>query len=259
MGTKKRAWSFGSALFFGLWAAGPGFADVISLRADPYCPYNCKPDSERPGYLIEIARAVFEPAGHTIDYRSLNWSRALAEARKGQYDGVVGGLKSDAPDFVYPDVPLGSAQFCFYTKKSSAWSYSGVASLSGITLGVVANYSFGETLDPYIKANAGNVRKIDAVSGDAALDSNVKKLLLGRVGAVLDDAAVVSFYLAGKKLTDETRVAGCDGAKEIYIGFSPANPKSKDRAALLAAGLETLRASGELAKILERYGLKDWK
>ena len=30
-------------------ASTPTGADVISLRADEWCPYNCAPDSDKPG------------------------------------------------------------------------------------------------------------------------------------------------------------------------------------------------------------------
>ena len=49
---------------------GPGAAaDTISIRGDMWCPVNCDPKAERPGYMIEIAREVFEPKGHKIDYQ----------------------------------------------------------------------------------------------------------------------------------------------------------------------------------------------
>lgn len=238
--------------------AAPVLADEISIRADPYCPFNCEPGSANPGYMIDIAKAVFEPAGHKVDYQSLNWARAIVEARQGKYVAIVGGLKSDAPDFVYPDIPVGASQSCFFTKKGGTWSYKDVESLKAVSLGVVKDYSFGETIDPYIKANAADAKKIDYVSGDSAMDLNVKKLLAGRIGAILDDSAVVGFFLKSKGQSEVVRNAGCDTAKEIYIGFSPKNPKSKDYATLLTSGLKKLRESGQLAKIMDKYGLKDW-
>ncbi|HYX39072.1 MAG TPA: transporter substrate-binding domain-containing protein [Oligoflexus sp.] len=246
-------------LFMGLFGASSGYADVISVRADPYCPYNCEPGSEKMGYMIDIAKAVFERAGHKIDYQSLNWARAVEETRQGKFMAIVGGLKTDAPDFVYPDVAVGSSQSCFFTKADSKWTYEGVKSLESMKLGVVKSYSFGDTLDPYIKANARNPKRIDYVSGDTALDLNIKKLLSNRIGVVLDDSAVIGYELKGRGLTDGVKVAGCDQAKEIFMAFSPQHPKAKEYAALLTSGIAKLRASGELNTIMARYGLKDWK
>src|SRR6476661_5456017 len=121
-------------LLIGLFTASSGLADVISVRADPYCPYNCEPGSEKAGYMIDIAKAVFEPAGHKVDYQSLNWARAVDETRQGKYVAIAGGLTTDAPDFIYPEIAVGSSQSCFFAKNSSPWTYQGVKSLESIAL-----------------------------------------------------------------------------------------------------------------------------
>jgi polar amino acid transport system substrate-binding protein len=43
------------------------------------------------------------------------------------------------------------------------------------------------------------------------------------------------------------------------MAFSPKNPKSKEYAKLLSAGIEQMRLSGELSKILAKYQLTDWR
>jgi polar amino acid transport system substrate-binding protein len=45
----------------------------------------------------------------------------------------------------------------------------------------------------------------------------------------------------------------------VYIAFSPGNPKSQEYAQILSKGIQQLRASGELATILKKYGMSDWK
>ena len=55
------------------------WADVITLRADEWCPYNCQPKSQNPGFIIEIAETVFKKAGHTIDYQVMPWARPRSE------------------------------------------------------------------------------------------------------------------------------------------------------------------------------------
>lgn len=47
------------------------YADVITLVADEWCPYNCTPDTDHPGFMIEIAQYAFEHAGHTIVYTTI--------------------------------------------------------------------------------------------------------------------------------------------------------------------------------------------
>ena len=65
-------------------------ADEITLAADLWCPYNCQPKEENPGFLIEIAKYSLEKQGHTVKYHLVPWQRAIRMVRKGQYHGLVG-------------------------------------------------------------------------------------------------------------------------------------------------------------------------
>jgi polar amino acid transport system substrate-binding protein len=58
---------------------------------------------------------------------------------------------------------------------------------------------------------------------------------------------------------DSFAVAGNLGkADPIYVAFSPAKPESKELAKTLSDGIRALRKSGDLAKILAKYGVADW-
>ncbi|MEK2644629.1 transporter substrate-binding domain-containing protein [Bdellovibrio sp. BCCA] len=50
-----------------------------------------------------------------------------------------------------------------------------------------------------------------------------------------------------------------DSEPFLYVGFSPNNPKSKIYAKILNQGIDDLRRSGELRRILEKYNLEDWE
>jgi polar amino acid transport system substrate-binding protein len=236
-----------------LLGAGAALADTLSLRADNWCPMNCDPKSDKPGYLIEIAKAIFSPA-HTIDYQTLNWARAISETRTGAFTAIVGAAKSDAPDFVFPDNELGNSKSCFYAKADSKWSYTGTDSLKAVKLGVTKDYTYGDPFDAYVKTNPGNV---EALSGDDVLEKQVKMLLADRTGALIDDSNVVSHYMNANKVA--IKEAGCLEATPLYIAFSPKNPKAKEYAKQLSDGVASLRSAGKLQPILDRYGLKDWK
>ena len=63
----------------------------------------------------------------------------------------------------------------------------------------------------------------------------------------------------GLNLDEITEIGGSLSATAHYIGFSPENPKSEEYARILDQGMRELRASGELEKILQKYGMSDWK
>lgn len=235
------------------------FADEVTLRADIWCPYNCEPHSERPGFLIEIAKSVFEKAGHTINYELLNWSRAILETRKGEYDAIIGAYRGDAPDFIFPENELAVSQICFYTKKENKWEYTGLDSLSTVTVGVINDYSYGDLLDPYIKEYERNHERVQISSGDNALEKNFSKLIKDRITTFLEDQMVMGYFLRKNDQSDLIRKAGCLKGENVYIAFSPVNPKSKEYADLLSQGVQELRESGKLKIILDSYGVTDWK
>jgi polar amino acid transport system substrate-binding protein len=233
-------------------------ADNVSLRADEWYPYNGTPGSARPGYMIELAQQALAKGGHQVSYALMPWERALEAVRKGEYDCVVGAAKSDAPDFVYPEEPMGRDQTVFYVKKGTAWRYAGIPSLASVKLAVIAGYSYDEELDRYIEENAGKPA-LQVISGDNALDQNVKKLKAGRVDVVAESQAVFSAKVADMGLKGEFDLAGTQGEPdEVYVACSPARPASRDYARLLTEGVRAMRASGELSTLLEKYGVDPW-
>jgi polar amino acid transport system substrate-binding protein len=71
---------------------------------------------------------------------------------------------------------------------------------------------------------------------------------------------VATYLLQNSALKQSIGNAGCyQGNLDFYVGFAPHNPESAARAKLLAQTMTELRSSGQLAKILARYGLSDWR
>lgn len=237
----------------------PARADVITLRADEWCPYNCAEGAERPGYAVEIAREVFARAGHAVDYRTEAWPRALAECRKGVVTAVVGAARNEVPDFVFPHQPIAVADTSFVVRKGHRWRYAGPASLAEVKLGGILGYSYDGIMGDYVRAHAGDRARIDLVGGDAALEMNLRKLIAGRIDATMDARPVLAYKLREMGLADQVEFVGSIDPTENFIAFSPVHPKSRDYAAILDSGIVELRASGRLQQILDRYGVPDWK
>ena len=234
-------------------------ADVITLRADEWCPYNCAEDSDMPGYGIEIAREIFAKAGHTLDYKNMAWARALDECTKSTIDAVIGAARLEAPDLVYPEETIAVADNTFAVRHDSPWRYQGPASLQGIKLGAIRGYSYEGEVGEHVEAHPRDQLKVDFVGGDQALAMNLKKLVAGRIDATVDAGPVLAYKAKQMGLADKVRFVGSVDASQTYIAFSPGNPKSREYAALLDKGIAEMRASGRLQQILDRYGVSDWK
>lgn len=233
-------------------------ADTISIRSDVWFPMNGQPGSDQPGYMIELAQEIFSQSGHTIDYRLMPWERALSEVRKGAIDCVVGAYKEDAPDFIFPEEHWGMDNSAFYVNKGNSWRYQGLTSLNGVKLGVIGGYAYGDEFDKYVADNSSG--NIQTVKGDNALEKNIKKVMAGRLDALIDSPLVVSAKLKEMGMEGKIEEAGALGdPSPMYIACSPAKPKTKGHIQLINEGTQALRASGRLSEIMAKYGLKDWK
>lgn len=254
---KKR---FFLCLVCALLAASNAYGgDVITLRADIWEPYNAEPESSKPGYMIEVVKAIFTKAGYTVDYqcKGWTWERSIEEAKNGRIDGIVGAALEDAPDFIFPEETFINQQMTFFVKKGDTWRYKGIASLENINLGVISGYAYDDEVDEYIEKNSGK-ENVQAIKNANALELNIKKLEAGRIDATIEDASVFAMKVASLGMNGKFEEAGMAGeAGNITIAFSPAKETSKKYAEILSKGLKEMRASGELKKILDKYGLKE--
>ncbi len=244
----------------GVAFAGQENVQRLTIVADEWCPYNCDPTSERPGYIVELATAVFADAGYQVQYITEPWSRAIVDTESGEFDGLIGGGRTEVPNFVFPEVEQGVARHALFTLTDTTWIYSGPESLEGVSLGVIASYSYGTFNERYIlpQLAAGNPH-IQVVGGDKGLELNLRKLAEGRIQSVAEDSHV--FWWRSLDSPDDKlkyREAGVLDYEKVYIAFSPANKHSAELARVLSNGTMALRRSGELQKILARYGMHDW-
>ncbi|CAK0764610.1 polar amino acid transport system substrate-binding protein [Azospirillaceae bacterium] len=245
-----------------VWGGGSARADVISVRADDWCPYNCVPDSDKPGYAIEAAREIFTKAGHSIDYKQMPWTRALADCRKGSIDAVLGTSTDESPDFIFPVESVGVSDNTVVVKKGSSWRYQGVSSLEALKIGLVQGYVYSGEIGSYLDGKIkGDVSKtnLSLVGGDSAIELNLKKLVAGRIDATIDSKPVLNYKIQSLGFSDKLDFAGTVDVSPIYLAFSPERPKSKEYAEIYAKGLAEMRSSGRLKQILERYSVQDWK
>tara|TARA_R110002167_G_scaffold88523_5_gene238762 strand:+ start:5284 stop:6054 length:771 start_codon:yes stop_codon:yes gene_type:complete len=232
-------------------------AKSVSIRADHWFPMNGDPDSGNEGFMIDIAREVFAAGGYTVDYKLMPWERAIDSTRKGETDCIVGAYVDDAPDFLFPSENWGMDVTGYFTNTDSAWSFSGLNSLLDQKVGVIDGYAYGEELDVLV-AERKDVFK--AVSGGNSLETNFKKLLAKRVDVVVESVAVGLAKVKELNLADKIKLAGKDSTSaEIYISCSPVTANGKELIELVDKQTAALRASGQLEKILTKYGLSDWK
>lgn len=230
--------------------------ETIIMMADKWCPFNCDPKSSKPGYMVEVAKIIFERKGHNIDYQVNSWVKSIESVRNSKATALVATTKFDAPDFVYPIKSMGSNKDCFYVRSHDKWAYSEIADLKTRKLGFVEGYAYSGIITSYISENA---KSTFASFGKDPLVMNLKNLDENKVDTIVENPFVFNYMISESKIQDKYEEAGCTPDNDLYIAFSPKNPRSKEFAKILTDGIEELRKDGTLDKIIHKYSLKDWR
>lgn len=242
-----------------LTVAGLSQAEVISIRADPWLPYNGVGRQKPDGYMIDLAKRIAQTNGHTVDYNNMPWDDAIAAVRKGEYDCVVGAAKDDAEDFAFPAESWGKSNNAFWGMAETTWRFTGIDSLERIRLIALEGYSYSESLDPYIEAHAndGKVMVINPIR--RAANTAVSNLVARKAEVFVEDINVMQQTLRGMQMEDRViNLGALDELTDVYIACTPSKPRGAEYAKMFSDGIKTLRKSGELQKILDNYGLVDW-
>ncbi len=238
-------------------APGARLSGVVVLVADRYCPVNCDPKAAEPGYAVELAERVFGARGLTVEYRILKWSAAVAAVQAGRATAAIAATRQEAPDLIFPEAELGVSRDLFVTRAGSPWRFSGLASLAGLRIGLAEGYSYDPKLEAWLAEHPGTAVR---AGGEDPFAANLRRLLAGTIDLFVEDEVIFHYRRERERLRGRVEWAGRAGTPEpIYLAFSPADPRSAALAALWTEEVERLRASGELAKLLRRYGLRDWR
>lgn len=235
-----------------------GAETVLIAVADEWCPYTCAKEAPQQGYLVDLVRAVFEPLGYRIDYRVMPWPRALRETQLGRASLAMGATPANARDLVLPELPAGRDESTFAVRKDSPWRYTGIPDLATITLGVTADYTYFPEVDDWIERHRDASDRVDVATGDAPLDTSLRKLDSGRIDAFIENRNVLLHAASRHPTRLGIRMEGRIPGDDIVVGFSPFSARDAALAGVFDERLRELRESGELDRILARYGLEDW-
>jgi len=253
---RGRVWLCGWLLAMAL----PAVADVITIRADEWLPYNGGSKMKPPGYMIEMADAIAKKNGHTLDYRNMPWENAVVAVREGLTDCAVGAYKADAPDLMFPSKGWGKSANAFYGYKDSAWRFDGMESLAKVRVGIAEGYSYGDDLDAYFEANKADPTKVIVVPViGRAIVRLIARVVSRKVDVFLEDTNVATYGLKSAGIDDRIVSLGLAGQlDDVFIACTPKTPRGRELADMFDKGAEEMRKSGELAKILANYSLPDW-
>lgn len=235
----------------------------LALRADDWCPHTCAPGEGAEGgdgYLVDIVRAALPL--HQMNYRLENWARLRERSSAPPQPllvllGVGRSERNDRMYFLSRPV-LMAAPYCFYKRAGlEAWRYRGPDSLRGLRLTVTHGYHFDDLqFQAYLDAPP-HKDSVTRVTGEHAVERHADMLLFGRSDVVLEDREAMRWVFRKRGELRHLQEAGClDDDTAIHVALPRSDPRAAATLAALEDGLHRLRRSGEMARILARYGIQ---
>lgn len=168
-------------------AAAPATMRLASLEWLPYTGAGL----DQGGMATAVAAAVAKQFEYKVKVDYFPWSRAMQVG--GEDPGYAGYFPAyyteERARQCYFSAPMGHSTVGLAFLKSQPLQWHAARDLIGMHIGVVAGYSNGGEFDALVKQ--GKLR-VDASPGDAF---NLKKLLAGRVRAVVIDKSVLRYLL----------------------------------------------------------------
>ncbi len=247
-------------------------ASPITILVENDCPYACKMPTKR-GFIPDILSAIFEKHGHEMRFKVVPWTRALKtfNSKSGEIDGMIGMTVHpiDKSIAIYPDVEIARYTHRFYTVKDSelvrTWQYRGTKSLEKFKVGSVKGWTYCDKAISDYLAN-GKAPHVQALHGEAPSERNFQKVLSGRIDLWVANINNTEYFLSTERQKGNKAAEKVVGLLDLpvtnEVNVYPIfynNQSGKQYAAIFTQGMQELRQSGELDRIMANYSLTDWR
>lgn len=231
-------------------AAGAKPTKIVAGMDDTFAPMGFRDDSGKiVGFDIDMAEAISKEIGVPIEFKPIDWASKETELNSGRIDCIWNGFTM-TPErqkkLAFTKPYMDNIQEFVVLKDSPVQS---MADLKGKKI-TVQEASTAETAlnrDPQLKAAFAEVKAYpDLTACFMDLES-------GRCDAVLSDTVLNEYYMTKKP--DTFRELPDQVSKDTFaIGIKKDNQALVD---LLNQGIDKVIASGEAAKISEKWFGKD--
>lgn len=228
-------------------------AEELRFVTEEFPPFSYSRGAIASGALPEIVNATCARLQWRCRIEVLPWRRALQLAEDGEADGIFTVIQSPAREQAFFITPmLVTSRYDFFTLRSSDFQYSHPDDLRGRLIGVYGPSGTSFVLQESLR-NTPNV-EIKIVTNNHRLLLMLNAGRFGEHGLVVLNSDVARHVIEHEHLY-ALRHAGHLAPVSYGIGFS----RKKVTPAQFQAfshELNTLRNDGQLATILQRYGLQ---
>lgn len=230
--------------------------EKITFVADEWCPFNCEPNSDKEGYVMEIIRSSFGQ-NHIIEYKLASWTDALKQVEVGSADCVIGASTTESPNSIYMEKTIGRTIVAMWVRKDNPWRYEGPSSISNISIATQEGWEYiSHEFNQAIKKH----KKLTYLSGERAIEDGIALLDSGKVDMYIESSSVFEYKTNTKGIRGKFAEAGYTSSPvDLYIACSPVKTSTNVIVGILDRNLTIIRKNGKLATILKKYGIKDWE
>lgn len=226
-------------------AVPPAQAETIRFHSAAWQAYT---NADGTGFAWDIVRAVYKPAGVTLDIDTMPYARAVNTVTNGRADAWVGSYADEVSAAVYPDWHYDADRVDAVMTGDTAATWSGSPSLEGARVGWIRGYQMGKYLDVTVDANPVDDRT-----------SALRMVDRGRIAYFLDPA--IELDKAFAELPDGLETG--DFAREpvmnlkLYVAFAPTT-RGRKFARIWDERFPELLADGRIAEIYDKHGFELW-
>jgi len=212
-----------------------GVPGKVMLASEEWNDYTNKDGS---GLAWDVLRKLFEPAGITLQTRSVPYTRSVGLAQRGEVDGWVGSYRDEATGVLYPHWNFDSDHI--YALGLASTPAPTVATLGNYRLAWVRGYKYEEYLP--------NVHRFNQIE---RRDGILPMLEHARADFYIDALTEAKYVL--NQAGDPSKFALTHIAElPLYIGFAD-NERGRALMGVFDQRMAALVKSGELKAIFELW------
>lgn len=222
-------------------------AETLKLTTGEFTPFVGEKLPEG-GPLAEVVKRAFAESGYQGTLEFLPWKRGYAETKVLRYDVTFPYAKTPEREgeFLYSEL-LYAADRRIYTTGGWTANIDELQSLKGKIYCLPLGYSAVKELSPLLEA-----KEIE-VTTPPDLSNCAKMIVVGRADFLIASPDIVESVLERAGLQGKLKPSEKSfGKSEYYVIVSKTHPKAKALIAAFNKGITTLRARGEVDKIVKK-------
>ncbi len=227
----------------------------LTLGWDPWEPYQyLTPDDKVQGLEIDLITAMADQVGCQVDFVQHDWMHLLQGIKDGSIDMLGGASETEQrKSFAYFSAPYRHESFVLYVRSSDVEKYNSQTLTqlldNQFRVGVTEDYIYGDQV-----SDIQDEEKYQPLIVTVPItEVNYYNLIQNNIDGFLEDPFVAGYTIKRKGLSSQINATDIEvNSGYVSIMFSKASVKPETVEQFNQA-LESIKASGEYQKILDKY------